>query len=287
MNRNETVARDEAGWNHVQWNARRVRLAGGGAVVGGLVGLLISGLVEVPIGRLGSNSDFGLFGFVYPVIYLLFVGSLIAAAGRFDTGTGSGERSVALLLAAAIGTYAGSLLVIMAGHTLFEEIFIPAGIVTGFAYLAVRFLGTLYGLRLWKHGRSSRLTAGLFLALFPALFILGLLTTVGVPPSVIEVVVYVAFIALGVELVRSEAGTPALLVWLVVGVVSRLSTALKLVPLGMYGLIVVQYATANLPGSVVAAFHPVNALVMFLVVLVALHRAWRQAQGSASDQHPS
>lgn len=208
MNGNETVARDGGGWNPVDWNARRIRLAGGGAIAAGLIGLLLSGLVEIPIGRLSSNSDFGLFGFVYPVIYLLFAVSLIAAAGRFDTGTRSGDRSVALLLAAAIGTYAASLLVIMAGYTLFEEIFIPAGIVTGFAYLAVRLLETLYGLRLWQQGRSSRLTAGLFLALFPALFILGLLTTVGVPASAIEVVVYGAFIALGVELVRSEAGTP-------------------------------------------------------------------------------
>lgn len=75
---------------------------------------------------------------------------------------------------------------------------------------------------------------------------------------------------------------PTLLVWLIVGAVSRLSTTLKLIPLGVYVLIVVQYATANLPGSVVAAFHPVNALVMFLVVLVALRGAWTQVSESST-----
>lgn len=208
MNGNETVAREGNSWNPGQWSARRARLAGLGAIIGGLAGLLISGLVDILISRLGSTPDFGLFGSIYPVIYLLFTVSLVAAAERFDTGTESDDRSVAFLLAAAVGTYAGSLFVIMAGHTLFEEIFIPAGIVTGFAYLTIRFLGTLYGLRLWQQGRSSRLTAGLFLALFPALLILGLLTTVGVPVNAIEIVVYVAFIALGVELVQVEASTP-------------------------------------------------------------------------------
>lgn len=209
MNGNETVARDGGYWNSVQWNARRTRLAGGGAIIGGLAGLIISGPMDIPIGRLGSNPDFGLFGVVYPFIYLLFAVSLIAADGRFEAGADAGGRSIALLLAAAVGTYAGSLLVIMAGHFLFGEIFIPAGIVTGFAYLAVRFLGSLYGLRLWQQGRSSRLTAGLFLSLFPALFILGILTTIGVPASSTEVVVYVAFLALGVELIRSVDSPPA------------------------------------------------------------------------------
>lgn len=204
MNGNDTAARETDGWNRIQWNPRRTRLAGGGAIIGGLAGLTLSGLIDVPIGRLGSNLDFGLLGVVYACIYLLFAVSLVAASSRFTSGADSGDRKIALLLAAAFGVYAGSLLFLTAGRTIFGKLFIPAGLVTGFAYLAIRGLGTLYGIRLWQQGRSSRLTAGLFILQFPALFILGLLTTVGVPTSSLEVVVYVAFLALGVDLVRSE-----------------------------------------------------------------------------------
>lgn len=209
MSDNETAARERDGWTLLQWTTRRTRLAGGGAIIGGLAALTISSLIDIPIGRLGSNPDFGLLWFVYASIYLLFAVSLVAAGSRFTSSTDAGGRKISLLLAAVSGLYAGSILLVMAGRTLFEELFILAGIVTGFAYLAIRFLGTLYGFRLWQQGSLSRVTAGLFLCLFPALFVLGPLTTVRVPTSSIEAVVYLVFLALGVELIRSAASLPA------------------------------------------------------------------------------
>jgi mercuric ion transport protein len=54
----------------------------------------------------------------------------------------------------------------------------------------------------------------------------------------------------------------------------RLPRTLKLLPVGLYALVMVQYATAHLFGSLVAAIHPVNAIVIFGVALVAVKRAW-------------
>ncbi|WP_227354326.1 DUF6220 domain-containing protein [Haladaptatus salinisoli] len=57
----------------------------------------------------------------------------------------------------------------------------------------------------------------------------------------------------------------------------RLSRTLKLLPVGLYALVMVQYATAHLFGSLVAALHPVNAIVIFGAAVVALKRAWASA----------
>lgn len=67
---------------------------------------------------------------------------------------------------------------------------------------------------------------------------------------------------------------PLSLLWLIVGALTRLSTTLKLAPLGLYVLVVVQYATANLAGSLVAAFHPVNAIALFVGAAVAMRAVW-------------
>lgn len=45
---------------------------------------------------------------------------------------------------------------------------------------------------------------------------------------------------------------------------------LKLVPVGLFLLVSIQYATASAFGSAVAAIHPVNAVVIFLVALAAV-----------------
>ena len=53
--------------------------------------------------------------------------------------------------------------------------------------------------------------------------------------------------------------------------------SLKLAPVGLFLLVGLQYATASAFGSAVAAFHPVNAVAIFLVAIIATRRAWLSA----------
>jgi len=60
----------------------------------------------------------------------------------------------------------------------------------------------------------------------------------------------------------------------------RLPRGLKWPPAGMFVLIALQYATANLNRGVVAALHPVVALLIFLAAVVVARRAWRALSGA-------
>lgn len=68
-----------------------------------------------------------------------------------------------------------------------------------------------------------------------------------------------------------------LLPWfmLVMAFVGRLSRRLKLLSILLWVLIGIQYATASMFGSLVAAIHPVNALAMFWLAVATTRWAWR------------
>jgi hypothetical protein len=69
------------------------------------------------------------------------------------------------------------------------------------------------------------------------------------------------------------------LIMLVLAFPGQLSRELKLLSVVLFVLIVVQYATAlGFSNSIVAALHPVNALVIFWIGTVTIRRAW---QGTA------
>jgi cytochrome b subunit of formate dehydrogenase len=64
----------------------------------------------------------------------------------------------------------------------------------------------------------------------------------------------------------------------VLAFVGRLPLALKLSPVGLWFLVTVQYALANLDGpDVVAALHPANGLLIFWASLEVARRSWRIA----------
>ncbi|WP_312911832.1 DUF6220 domain-containing protein [Natronosalvus caseinilyticus] len=58
----------------------------------------------------------------------------------------------------------------------------------------------------------------------------------------------------------------------------RLSAFLKAVPVVLFVLVSAQYATAHLYGSLVAAIHSVNAVVIVFVAAMAVRRTWAQIQ---------
>lgn len=74
---------------------------------------------------------------------------------------------------------------------------------------------------------------------------------------------------------------PLLVPAFVFGLLGRLPRLLKAAPVGLFVLVSVQYATAHLFGSLVAAIHPVNAVFILGVAAVAARRAWPGASGAA------
>lgn len=70
---------------------------------------------------------------------------------------------------------------------------------------------------------------------------------------------------------------PMLLLLLAVALLGRLPRVLQLAPVGLFVLVSLQYATAHLFGSLVAAVHPVNGVAIFLVAAAATMRAWQRA----------
>lgn len=67
-------------------------------------------------------------------------------------------------------------------------------------------------------------------------------------------------------------------IMLVLAFIGGLPREMKLIPVGLFVLIIVQYATAiAFSGTVVAALHPVNALVMFAIAMITTSRSWRDS----------
>ncbi|GAA5063903.1 DUF6220 domain-containing protein [Haladaptatus pallidirubidus] len=71
------------------------------------------------------------------------------------------------------------------------------------------------------------------------------------------------------------------IIMLVLAILGGLSRWLMLSPIVLFLLIVLQYATAlGFSGSVVAALHPVNALVIFGLASLTTYKAWRTTADS-------
>ncbi|MFC6763824.1 DUF6220 domain-containing protein [Natrinema soli] len=67
-----------------------------------------------------------------------------------------------------------------------------------------------------------------------------------------------------------------------VAFLGRLSWPLRLFPIGLFALISVQYATAHAFGSMATAIHPVVAVVIFWLAVVATKRSWPRSDGAVS-----
>ena len=95
--------------------------------------------------------------------------------------------------------------------------------------------------------------------------------------------VYIAGMAVFVDPAnwRLHAGFVHIIEWfplvmLVLAFLGGLSRELKILSVVLFVLIIVQYATAlGFSDSIVAAIHPVNALVIFWIATVTIRRAWR------------
>ncbi|MFC6824568.1 hypothetical protein [Halopelagius fulvigenes] len=192
----------------LRWTTQRIRLAGLGGLVGGLAGL----------GVLGAGAFFGSgadpaggpgigFGALHLLIYVLFSAAVLAADARYGVEYGRRGRLAAVSLALSLLGYAAFVGVLVAARTAFGDVLFSVGPLVGLAYVAVRVVGTGYGVVLWRTESANRLEAGLFAALVPAVFVLGPFAAVGLPVQFVESPLYLAFVALGYGLRSADANS--------------------------------------------------------------------------------
>lgn len=179
------------------WTPRRTKLAGLCGIVGGL------GLTVLSVTRIGIGFDLGAVNALYPVGYLLLILPLLAADARYVSEYGRRGHLLAVLLSLSLLSYAGSIIVLLASRIGFGFVQTPVTGLIGIAFLAMRVLGSLYGVRLWRH-TELRLTAGLFVLVLPAVLLLAPLAVLGSPAIWVESPLYLAFIALGYDLLAGK-----------------------------------------------------------------------------------
>ena len=213
MTRGDAERREEQAVSPTWWTLRRTRLAGLVCLAGGVGGLLGSfgglGLVGVSLGDTGVGITSGTVIVLYPVLHLLMAVGVLAANAWYGTMYGRRGRSVATLLVLSLVGEAASILVLMIVRTDLGELLIPIGILHATMWMAIRLFGSIYGVSLWRHVSVSRLTAGSFIVLFPAIFVLAPLTQVGFPGPLIAAPLDLAFVALGYELWTAAGDAPA------------------------------------------------------------------------------
>lgn len=185
-----------------EWTPRRTKSAALCGVLGGLSVLLST---ELPVGRFGDQSAAGAGSMLYLTGHVLVAVAVLAANARYATSYGRGGYSMAVLLVLSLVGYAGSITVLTV--TTVGDLLLPIGALAGTAYMAIQLFGTLYGLALWSQTDTSWLTAGSFVALFPAVFLLGPLTQFGLPGTLIGAPLALAGVALGYDLWTTEPAT--------------------------------------------------------------------------------
>ena len=186
-----------------RWTPRRTRPAGLCGVLGGL------GATVLSVSRTGVGTDLGAVNALYPVGYVLFAVTLLAADARYGGEYGGRGRAVAGLLALALAGYAGSVIALVAGRALLGTALLPFGGLVGAAFLGARLLATAYGVVLWSRTGANRLAAGLLALAFPAIFLLGPLSVVGLPALWVEGPLYLGFVALGYDCWAGAGDGPA------------------------------------------------------------------------------
>lgn len=205
MTHNQSETPEQTSVSATWWTPRRTKVASLCGLVGGLGGLGVAGLL---IGNSGPGFEPGASSLLYPAWHVLLAIPVLAAATRYSYGQRG--RSVAVLLALSLVGYAGITTVFLGVSlsTIGDRLY-PMGILSGTTYLAIRLLGSLYGVSLWRRASSqtstSRLTASLFIVLLPAIFVLGMLTQIGFPGWLINTPLYLAVIALSYDLWTLDA----------------------------------------------------------------------------------
>ena len=191
-----TLTRDvSSSW----WTPRRTRLAGIAGIVGGVV-LTIVAIVHNALGLEPGTPAGTISGLFHLVTYALMLAALLAVNARYGTDYGRLGRVVAYVIGVSV---AALIPVGLLFEFVFGEDWALGGIVAGIAFLAMHLGGSVYGIVLWRRTKVTRLAAGLFVAVVPAIIIVAVLGGFGIvnlTPAAFEAPLYLGFAALGYDL---------------------------------------------------------------------------------------
>lgn len=135
----------------------------------------------------------------HSVMYALFLVALLAANARYGPDYGRLGRITACVLAIDLAVLTLVLPLIM---YVFGEDWVPGGIIAGIAFITMHLFGSIFGILIWRRTAISRLTAGLFILVVPAIIAVFAFQAVGVglPAATFETFLNLGFAALGYDL---------------------------------------------------------------------------------------
>ena len=177
----------------------RTRLAGIAGMVGGIVLTAVAIIANAFTFEFGTPAHAAI-GLFHTSMYTLMLVTLLAAGARYDTEYGRLGRTAVYVLGI-------SFLVLIPLIPLVEFVFgedwMPGAIMAGIAFLAMHLFASIFGIVLWRRTAVSRLAAGLFIAVVPAVVAVIALETLGLAsltPAAFEAPLYLGFAALGYDL---------------------------------------------------------------------------------------
>lgn len=206
MNQTQSEAAEQTAVSSEWWTSHRTKVA---SICGLLGGLGMLGITSVVVGAARPGPGLGVGGLFYPLAHVLGAVALLAANGQYGFRYGRRGRSIALVVVLSMAVYAGMMILLSSmGPALLGDLLVPIGVLTGTAYMSIRIFGSIFGLYLWQQAveqhSTTRLTAGFFISLLPAVFVLPVLMQFSVPGWVLNAPLGLGCIALSYDLWRAQ-----------------------------------------------------------------------------------
>jgi len=184
-----------------------MRLAGMAVIAGGIVWIAMTVTVVTTLGFDALNYGSGTAGTLadaavtisHSVMYALMLIALLAADARYGTDYGRLGRAVAYVLIVDLAVLVPILPLII---LVFGEDWVPGGVIAGIAFITMHLFGSIFGILIWRRTTVSRLTAGLFILVVPAIIAVFVFQAIGVglPAATFETFLNLGVAALGYDL---------------------------------------------------------------------------------------
>jgi hypothetical protein len=194
----------------LRWTPPRSRLAGMAGIAGGVVWITMVATIVTTMGFDALNFEPGTAGPVadatitisHSLMNALMLVAVLAANARYGADYGRLGRAVAYVLAIDLAVLVPVLPLII---FVFGEDWVPGGIIAGIAFITMHLCGSIFGIFLWRRTIVRRLTAGLFIAIVPAIIAVFVFQALGIglPAATFESFLNLGVAALGYDLLRA------------------------------------------------------------------------------------
>ena len=176
-------------------------------IAGGIVWITMTVTIVTTLGFDALNYGSGTAGTVtdaavtisHSLMYSLFLVALLAANARYGADYGRLGRVVAYMLIVDLAVLVPVLPLVT---LVFGEDWVLGGIIAGIAFITMHLFGSIFGLLIWRRTAVSRLTAGLFILVVPAIIVVFVFQALGVglPAATFETFLNLGISALAYDL---------------------------------------------------------------------------------------